>query len=164
MSALLKPALHILHLLHETSHDMMTRILLAAARTNHQNDVLYKHHETMVPCLHWQTHRWSSGIILGSGAVKTYNGINLGIATINHPPNDHKWVVETIKNGWFIIAIPTLPRHRDLMDKSLWTVRKTVKFKSVALTVLTRWASCIELSHFELQVHHVENASSQNQW
>ena len=37
---------------------------------------------------------------------------NVGIAIINHPLNhpinDHKWVVQTIKNWWFKIAIPTL--------------------------------------------------------
>ena len=29
------------------------------------------------------------------------------MAIINHPPNPHKWFVETIKHGWFI-NIPTL--------------------------------------------------------
>ena len=33
---------------------------------------------------------------------------NVGIAIINHPPNHHKWVVYTIKDWWFIMAIPTL--------------------------------------------------------
>ena len=32
----------------------------------------------------------------------------VGIAIRNHRPNHHKWVVETIKNGWCGFAIPTL--------------------------------------------------------
>ena len=41
---------------------------------------------------------------------------NVGIAIINHPDNHHKWVVQTIKNGWIILAIPTL---RGILDKSI---------------------------------------------
>ena len=39
---------------------------------------------------------------------------NVGIARINHPPNHHEWDVQTIQNGWFIIAIPTLQPHQHI--------------------------------------------------
>ena len=33
---------------------------------------------------------------------------NVGIAIINHPPNHHVYGgIPPIKNGWFIVAIPT---------------------------------------------------------
>ena len=46
-------------------------------------------------------------IIYGYGYGYGY-GYNVGITIINHPPNHHRYLVETIFNGWFIIVIPTL--------------------------------------------------------
>ena len=46
-----------------------------------------------------------SWLYLDDWAISTSN---VGIAIINHPPNHQKCMVETIKNGWLIIAIPTI--------------------------------------------------------
>ena len=55
-----------------------TDSLLAAARTNHQNDVLYKHHETMVPCLQaWLTRDTSWQINTNYASIEMWsNGQN----------------------------------------------------------------------------------------
>ena len=47
-------------------------------------------------------------------ALMAVNMGNVGIAIISRPPNHHKWVVKSVKNGWFIIAIPTLVFDRNL--------------------------------------------------
>ena len=57
---------------------------------------------------HWQV---SESILTSEKTMPSPRNdqhINVGIAIINHPPNHHKWIVQTIKNGWFIIAMPTL--------------------------------------------------------
>ena len=52
---------------------------------------------------------WAGGSHLHSKRPSTYYIIrDVGIEIINHPPNHHKWMVLTIKNWWFIFAVPTI--------------------------------------------------------
>ena len=72
--------------------------------------------------------RWLYGSSKSASSCQRRGNLhaNVGIAIINHPPNHHKWVVYTIKHGWFIIAIltflhsPIFNVYRPMTPGSRW--------------------------------------------